>query len=421
MATPQPSSGAQPKIVQTLLKRTAVVLLAFAVIFGGLRYIQNRQGDYDNGGDSKGMVAAIRLERDGQQAVLIRPDGTVVGTKSWKGAATDREPVWAPDGKFLFFCSDRTENTFNVFRWNPRSDDAQKRTEPGGSRSNPTFAPGQTDDDPLIVAGGFVRELDPVTGKTQQILPPVNAEISQSGAGDEQGTEGSLSIYGNLGKSFRIARYLPGKGQIVAVLRRDEGEILVLQSLQPVGGKLPRPVPIMAGDHVDFDLDPTTGAVAYSVQNFRWPDKDQVPDQFKKGNRITTPFRNGVGLFDPAKGGQTFVVSTPSDDVAFGAPRVSPDGSKLLVVAGSIEEGSLRPQALLLMPATQGGFEQKSVLVQGEVHEPSWSADGKRIAYAKRAGGKRDVYTVNSDGSGETNLTKGQGDFSTPLISPMGE
>lgn len=425
MATPQPSSpeptpGAQPKIVQTLLKRTAGVLVAFAAIFGGLRYIQSRQGDFDNGGDSKGMIAAIRLERDGQQVVLIHPDGTIVGTKSWKSGVMDREPAWAPNGRFLFYCSDRKENTFNVFRWNPQSDDSQKRTEPGGSRSNPTFAPGQTDNNPLIVAGGFVRELDAVTGRAQQILPPVNAEISRSGAGDEQGTEGSLSIYGGLGKSFRIARYLPGKNAIAAVMRRDEGEILVLQNLQPVGGKLPKPTPVMAGDHVDFDIDPTSGTVAFSVQGFRWVDKDAVPPQFHQGNRITTPFRNGVGLLDPAKGQPVFLVSTPTDEVGFGPPRISPDGTRLLLVAGRIEEGSLRPQALLQMPAAQGGFAQKSLLVQGEVYEPSWSADGKRIAYAKRAGGKRDVYTMNADGTGETNLTKGQGDFSMPLISPMG-
>ena len=45
--------------------------------------------------------------------------------------------------------------------------------------------------------------------------------------------------------------------------------------------------------------------------------------------------------------------------------------------------------------------------------------DGKRIVYAKRAGGKRDLYTITAEGASETNLTKGQGEFMTPLFSPM--
>ncbi len=419
MATPQSEPGAQPKIVQTLLKRTAIVLAGFAAIFGGLRWMQSRQGDYDNGGDSTGMIAAVQLEANGQKAVLIKPDGTVVSTKSWKDGATDREPVWSPDGKFLFFCSDRQNNTFNVFRWNPQTDDAQTRTEKGGSRSNPTFAPGQTDDDPLIVMGGFVRQLDPSTGKTPQILPPVNAEIAQSGAGDEEGTEGSLSVYGTLGKSFRVARYLPDKRGIVAVLRRDEGESLILQDMTPgANGKLSKPRPIVAGDHVDFDIDPTSGTIAFTVQNFRWPDPATVPEQFRKGSRLTVPFRNMVGLLDASKGQQVIVAAAPDDRVGFGSPRVSPDGTRLLLLQGRMEDGSLRPETLLTLPMREAGIQQASNLVKGEVYEPTWSPDSKRVAYAKRIGGKRDLFTMSADGTDEKSLTNGKGDFTTPLFSP---
>lgn len=420
MANPQPPSGAQPKIVQTLLKRTAIALIAGAAIFIGLRYVQSRKGDFDNGGDSSGMIAAIRIEPNGQQAVLIKPSGAIVGTKSWRDGVTDREPVWAPDGKFLFFCSDRTDNTFNVFRWNPQADDAESRTKKGSGRSNPTFAPGATDDKPLIAAGGFVRELDPATGGAEQILPPVNAEIARSGGGDEEGTEGSLSVYGSLGKSFRIARYLPDRKSIVGVLRRDEGESLILQALTPgENGKVPKPQPIAAGNHIDFDIDPTSGTVVFSVQGFRWPDPASVPDQFRKNGRLTVPFRNMVGLVDSAKGQQTIVAAAPDDRAAFGSPRVSPDGTRMLLVQGKVEDGSLRPEALLTLPLREGGIQQASPLVRGEVYEPSWSPDSKRIAYAKRTGGHRDLFTMGADGNDEKSLTNGKGDFMTPLFSPM--
>jgi hypothetical protein len=32
--------------------------------------------------------------------------------------------------------------------------------------------------------------------------------------------------------------------------------------------------------------------------------------------------------------------------------------------------------------------------------------------------GRRDLFTMASDGTNETDLTKGQGDFATPLFSP---
>ena len=418
MDTPQPNPGAPPKIVQRLLVRTAGFLFTLAVIFGVFRWVQDQKGDFDRGGNSAGLVAAVRIERDGQQVVLIRPDGKIVGTESWKPGVTDREPVWSPDGRFLFFASDRKGNTFNVFRWNPESKDAQTRTEPGGSRSNPTFTPGGTEGRPLIVAGGFVRELDPQTGKTPQILPPINAEIAQSSE-DGGGSESSLGVYGDLGKSFRIAQYLPGRRSIAAILRRDEGEVLIVQNLDPVNGKVPRPRPVVAGERVDFDLDPTSQTVAFSVRNFRWVSKEVVPSQYRKGNRIEVPFRNMVGLYDAAKDQQVIVAASPSDAIAFGAPQVSPDGTRMLLVGGKVEEGSLRPKALLTLPMRQGGIQAASPLVDGEVYEPSWSADSTRIAYAKRTDGKRDLFTSKADGTEETNLTKGQGEFATPLFSPQ--
>lgn len=423
MATPQsnsPAPGAQPKIVQRLLVRTAGFLIVLAILFGIFRWVQSKQGDYDSGGESVGMVAAIRMERDGQQAVLIKPDGTIVTTKTWKDGVTDREPVWSPDGRFLYFCSDREEATFNIFRWNPQKDDAESRTIGRTSRSNPTFAPDGAEDTMLVVAGGNVRELDPKTKKTPQILPPANAEIAQSSGDEGPTTEGSFSaIYGSLGKSFRIARYIGDKRYIAAVMRREQGELLVIQDLQPVNGRVPKPHPIAAGDRIEFDVNSKDGSVVFSVQNFRWPDPSQAPEQFRKGNRVIVPFRNMVGIVDPTKAAQSIVVATPDDKVAFGTPRVSPDGARLLLIQGAMEDGSLRSQRLLTMPCAPQGIQTASQLVGGEVYEPSWSLDGKRIVYAKRVGGKRDLFTMTSDGGSETSLTKGQGDFSMPLFSPM--
>jgi dipeptidyl aminopeptidase/acylaminoacyl peptidase len=415
------STPLQPKINHTLLKRTAFFLIGLAVVFGGIRYVQSLQGDYDLGGDSTGMIAAIRMESDGQQAVLIDSEGHVKTTSSWKPGNVDREPAWSPDGKYLFFCSDREKTIFNVFRWNPQKGDAESRTFGSPSRGNPTFAPQGGPDSLLLVAGGAVRELDPKTKKTPQILPPQNAEIAQS-SNDEGGAGGAeasfTAIYGGLGKSFRIARYFGDKRYIAAIMKRDEGEVLVIQDLQLVNDKVPKPEPIVAGDRIEFDIDPKTNRVAFSVQNFRWVDPKVVPPRFRKNNKIIVPFRNFVGMVSP--GDQpTPITASPDDNVGFTAPRVSPDGSRLLLIAGPMKDGALEPKSLITMPFTANGIQAKAILSEGEVYEPSWSSDSKQILFAKRTNGKRDIYKIGADGANLSNLTKGSGDFYTPLFSPL--
>lgn len=426
MATPQssstPPSDNQPKIVHKLLVRTAIFLFVLLACFAILRWFQAQQGDYDWGGDSTGMIAAIRMERDGQQVVLIQPDGKIKGTSSWKPGVTDREPVWSPDGKFLYFCSDRKEQTFNIMRWNPQKDDAEARTTGRTSRSNPTFLPADAPDaldSLLMIAGGTVHQLDPKTQKTPQILPPPNPEITQSGAGDESGTEGSFSaIYGSLGNSFRIARYIRGERFVAAVMRRDVGEILVIQDLETKNGTVPKPIPVVTGDRIDFDIA-NNGTVVFTVQNFRWPDSGAVPPQYRKGNHFTTPFRNEIGALNVDGMQQIRIYATQDDKSAFMTPRITPDGSQVVVVEGPMEDGAIRPRKMMLMPCAPDGGQSGISLVQGEVYEPSFSRDGQQLIYAKRVGDKRDLYTIDRKGGTETNITKGQGDFSHPLFSPM--
>ena len=154
------------------------------------------------------------------------------------------------------------------------------------------------------------------------------------------------------------------------------------------------------------------------MQGFRWIDPAAAPEAFRKNGHLTVPFHNMVGLIDPAKGQQAIVGYSPDDANAFASPRVSPDGTRLILVAGTLSEGGLKPRTLLTMPLRPNAFPQASPLVQGEVYEPSWSTDGKRIVYAKRVSGKRDLFTIGADGTGETSLTQGKGDFATPLFSP---
>ena len=47
--------------------------------------------------------------------------------------------------------------------------------------------------------------------------------------------------------------------------------------------------------------------------------------------------------------------------------------------------------------------------VQSVSHHPTWSADGKRLAYASSRSGSMEIWVMNADGSGQTQLTHGLG------------
>jgi hypothetical protein len=430
MSTP---TSFTPKISQKLLIRTVILLFALAVLFGGYRYFESQKSDFNRGSSSAaGLISATKRTDDGAEVVLIKPDGSIKETTSYKPGVTDREPIWRPDGRFLFFTSDRTQNTYHVYRWNPDEADAEPRTIGTRARTSPSFPAEDVpdaNDDMLIISGGTVQSFDPKTKKTPQVLPPNTATITSNT--DEQGGSEALfeSTYGSLGTSFSYARWCKGNQYIAAIMKRDSGEVLVLQDMTPISdanspnvGKLPKIIPVVAGDHVTFDVSPKDGTILFSVQGFEWPDPNAIPDQFKKGNHITTPFRHMLGFIVPGEQtGPQAIIASPDDSHSFGTPAVAPDGSKVLVTVGKYDPSSqsVHPSGLFSFPVQHLAAQAGTRLLDGEVYEPTWSHDGKLIAFALRANGKRDIYTMHDDGSAQTNITNGKGDFGNPKFNPQ--
>jgi Tol biopolymer transport system component len=104
-------------------------------------------------------------------------------------------------------------------------------------------------------------------------------------------------------------------------------------------------------------------------------------------------------------------------------PEVSPDGKKLVYSAW---DSKTRRWKIWLMDADGTGQTQLTFDTESNDWHPTWSPDGRRILFASNAGkdsnGQRnfDIWMMNVDGSGLTQLTtNGSTDF-MPRCSPDG-
>ena len=67
-----------------------------------------------------------------------------------------------------------------------------------------------------------------------------------------------------------------------------------------------------------------------------------------------------------------------------------------------------------------GGALAQGGVTRGDI-QPTWSPDGKKIAFARLVGTHLQLYVMNADGSGQKALTHGVPDHLDPAWSPDGK
>ncbi len=428
----------QPKIVQKLLLRTFFLLVTVAAVFVGIQYLLNWRKDPDGGvADTNQMIAAIELLPEGQQAVLFDSAGKKVASPDYEAGKTDRDITWRPDGNRLFFVSDRKEGAYHLFRWNPASGSVDVKSTGTLSKFDPSFPiPAGTDpasltaagQKALIIQGGFVLEYNILEATSQQLLPPPGGVTT----GSEEGSGGSGQfdgIYKKFGNAFRTARWIGNGDYIAAIMKGDEQETLIIQKMASsnAAGTIDEqmrelaPRPLMAGDRVDIDVDAKTGILVFSVQNFQFPDRENIPPESIKNGRAVKPFANGLFIFDPSKPSAEAVVPIAISNeakMAFGPPAISPDGTQVAVSTGKYETENFLPASLAVMPLQAAGMQAGATLLGGSIYEYGWHPTGSSITFIMREGKERAIYKINKDGSGQSKVSDG-GNFMTPKFSPQ--
>jgi TolB protein len=71
------------------------------------------------------------------------------------------------------------------------------------------------------------------------------------------------------------------------------------------------------------------------------------------------------------------------------------------------------------MVSTDGALFQQLTHRQGNNERPSWSPDGRFIAFSSNRSGKKEIYIMRADGSGQKKITSGSGEKTAPAWSPF--
>jgi hypothetical protein len=420
------SSITEPSGRRRLLLRTSVLLFTLAAAYLGYQKFSSFMVDPDIGAfQSEGMVAALESVGEGTRAVIFDAQGNKLFTSGEPGSTTDRDLVWRPDGNRLIFTSDREKGVFQVFRWNPTAKKIEVRSTGTTSKAHPTFGPPgykMAEWTGLLVSGGFVREFDPRKGTMMQILPPVVG--AQQVEGEEGGAGGQFeTLYKSLGSSFREAKWGKDRKSVVAIMRSDEGEILIrqpleLQASQDGPPSFPAPITLAAGDRIDFDVA-ADGTIAYSVVGFRWPDMRRVPPEFIKDNKVTRPYEAGLFVHNPESNTQVTVFVDQNGEQVVERPVFNPTGDRILA-RGSVKgkDGGFEVRALLLLPVEEAGVSKATPLATGNITGYAWAPDGIKVAYTVRDKGKGALSLVDVDGSNRRTIGS-DSDYSDPVFSPQ--
>ena len=135
--------------------------------------------------------------------------------------------------------------------------------------------------------------------------------------------------------------------------------------------------------------------------------------------RIAFSGRQRMWVVDADGSGPTSLTQPPESPFISDYPAAwSPDGTRLLYMRSNMESSRLR----VINSDGTGDAD-----VAEELSSPSWSPDGTRIAVLLAEGSQgggvptsTDVYIMNPDGSGRTNLTNSAAFESSPAWSPDG-
>jgi Tol biopolymer transport system component len=115
------------------------------------------------------------------------------------------------------------------------------------------------------------------------------------------------------------------------------------------------------------------------------------------GQHFATTYRNDIFIFHLDGSEPTNLTNHPASDMK---PQWSPDGKNLLFLSNR-NQGEYEWEIYVF------NFEEEVTIhiARSQDQRPKWSPDGQSILFTNRSTGNDDLYIVNWDGTGLTNIT----------------
>jgi Tol biopolymer transport system component len=151
------------------------------------------------------------------------------------------------------------------------------------------------------------------------------------------------------------------------------------------------------------------------------PASDTEPQWSFDGTKLVFVRAGDIFVMNADGSGQTNLTNTPPPSLDVN-PTWSPDGSKIAFT--SFRDGGFILR-LYVMNADGSNVVRISTPDPSQDHNPAWSPSGDRIAFVRSleegsAPPVGDIFVVNPDGSGLTNVTNNPAEYITPSWSPTG-
>lgn len=330
-------------------------------------------------------------------------------------------PSWSPDGKWIAFTSDRDSKRA---RWDGgweliqstalyivRADGSSLRrlTEPGGYAGSPRWSP---DGRRIVFYRSTPRDVYP--GRFGRNRPAISQIVSLD---VESGAIHELTS----GPGLKIAPQWLADGDVGFVRKFGEAKGLAFVSGKTgVPGIMQNPSWSADGKTVVYQKPIDAKASALLAVFSRDPmfslyRTGNFPAWSPTGDRFVLAPGAELQMFDARGENGRTIYRCKDGQVTF--PSWSPDGKTIAFGVGSYFTGHAKPAAVAIVNADGTGF-RKLTGGPGNAGFPSWSPDGKRIVY-RVAGSERGLRILNLEDGKIITLTTDYDNF--PVWSPKGD
>lgn len=294
--------------------------------------------------------------------------------------AEDASPSWSPGGTEIISASNREEDRYEIYVSSWNGGYVKRLTSSAGMKDFPDWS--RDGKEITFISSGTVHVLARFDGDDLQVMPTVEQGVTR------QNPPYTIALWAKTQRSLAVVE--DSDVRQTALIRED----LEKTDREPIG--------VTVAGTVTLDWSKSEYRIAAGF----------IDRRNEEGKS-----ENGILIADVSSVDSEEVFLTSGDTTGPGALRWSPDGRLIAFEMWQVRKH--RPDrcvGLYVVPADGGKPRQ---VAEGETMDPTWSPDGKYIAYTLlRDDGKRDIWRVGADGKGAVNLTGGEGDNFQPEWSP---